>query len=103
MQAVAKNPAFAKKAGVPSSVGRDFVEADKGRKFAEGGNMKDAKMEMRHAAAMKKAGLPKKMVAEEMKEAKEMKKYAKGGGVESRGKTKGKIVKMACGGMKKGR
>ncbi len=58
---------------------------------------KDAKMEMRHAAAMKKAGLPKKMVKEEMKEAKG---YAKGGGIESKGKTKGKMVKMAMGGGK---
>ena len=30
-----------------------------------------------------------------------MKKYAKGGGIESRGKTKGTEVKMACGGSMK--
>lgn len=29
MAAVAHNPAFAKKAGIPTSVGKDFVEADK--------------------------------------------------------------------------
>jgi hypothetical protein len=29
MQAVAKNPKFAKKAGVPQSVGAEFVKADK--------------------------------------------------------------------------
>ena len=29
MAAVANNPAFAKKAGVPQSVGQEFVEADK--------------------------------------------------------------------------
>ena len=40
MAAVAHNPAFAKKAGVPQSVGKDFNEADKGRKFAKGGDMK---------------------------------------------------------------
>ena len=40
MAAVAHNPAFAKKAGVPQSVGKDFNEADKGRKFAQGGDMK---------------------------------------------------------------
>ncbi len=33
MEAVAHNPAFAKKAGVPQSVGKDFAEADKGKKF----------------------------------------------------------------------
>jgi hypothetical protein len=42
MEAVAHNPAFAKKAGVPQSVGQDFSSADKGRKFKEGGEMKDA-------------------------------------------------------------
>ena len=40
MAAVAHNPAFAKKAGVPQSVGKDFNEADKGRKFSKGGEMK---------------------------------------------------------------
>ena len=37
MAAVAKNPKFAKKAGVPQSVGEDFLEADKGKKFRTGG------------------------------------------------------------------
>ena len=93
MRAVAHSPSFAKKVGIPQSVGRKF----EGHK-AEGGDMKmsPAKkaMEMRHAAALKKAGKPK-MAAEEMKEAKG---YAKGGGVESKGKTRGKIVKMMGGG-----
>jgi len=37
MAAVAHSPAFAKKAGVPQSVGQDFNAADKGRKFSKGG------------------------------------------------------------------
>jgi hypothetical protein len=37
MAAVAKNPKFAKKAGVPQSVGEEFLEADKGKKFRRGG------------------------------------------------------------------
>jgi len=37
MAAIAHSPAFAKKVGVPQSVGRDFNEADKGRKFGSGG------------------------------------------------------------------
>lgn len=37
MAAVAKNPAFAKKVGIKSSVGEDFLKADKGRKFGSGG------------------------------------------------------------------
>jgi hypothetical protein len=38
MAAVAHNPAFAKKVGVPQSVGQDFNKADKGRKFRKGGS-----------------------------------------------------------------
>jgi hypothetical protein len=37
MAAVAKNPAFAKKVGMKSSVGEHFLEADKGKKFRSGG------------------------------------------------------------------
>ena len=37
MEAVAHNSAFAKKAGVPQSVGKDFSAADKGKRFAGGG------------------------------------------------------------------
>jgi len=41
MAAVAHNPEFAKKVGVPQSVGKDFNAADKGKKFGRGG-MSDA-------------------------------------------------------------
>jgi hypothetical protein len=44
MAAVANNPSFAKKAGVPQSVGKEFNEADKGRKFSKGGDMKKMNM-----------------------------------------------------------
>jgi hypothetical protein len=40
MAAVASNPKFAKKAGVPSAVGKEFLTADKGKTFKEGGTMK---------------------------------------------------------------
>jgi hypothetical protein len=40
MQAVAHNPAFAKKAGVPQSVGKEFMK--KPKKFARGGLAEDA-------------------------------------------------------------
>jgi len=40
MAAVAKNPSFAKKVGVPRSVGEEFLTADKGKKFRSGGEMK---------------------------------------------------------------
>jgi len=39
MEAVAHSPAFAKKVGIPQSVGKDFSEADKGKKFKKGGDV----------------------------------------------------------------
>ena len=129
MAAVANNPAFAKKAGVPASVGKEFINADKGRKFKEGGDMKESKaMVKKEIGFMKKAGAPKSMIKHEMAEAKGMKKggissslkahasapaskahagMKSGGlaaghkaadGIASKGKTKGKMVKMAYGG-----
>ena len=44
MEAVAHSPSFAKKVGVPQSVGKDFSAADKGRKFSKGGDMKKMNM-----------------------------------------------------------
>jgi hypothetical protein len=35
MEMVAHNPEAAKRVGVPQSVGQDFVQADKGKKFAK--------------------------------------------------------------------
>ena len=114
MRAVAHSPEFAKKAGVPQSVGKDFSNADKGRKFAKGGDMKESKkMVGKEISFMKKAGAPKSMIKHEMAEAKG---YKKGGsigttkmgavktaapsrdGVATKGKTKGAMVKMARGG-----
>jgi len=114
MAAVAKNPAFAKKAGVPASVGQDFLNADKGRKFAKGGDMKESKkMIGQELSFMKKKGAPKSMIKHEMGEMKGMKKMAGGGmtkmgavktaapsrdGVAVKGMTKGKMVTMKRGG-----
>ena len=66
-------------------------------------------MMKKEVAFMKKKGAPKSMIKHEMAEAKAAKKpvkkmmgggmaYAKGGGIESKGKTKGKTVKMMGGG-----
>jgi len=109
MQAVAYNPEFAKKTGIPQKVGKDFVEADKGRKFNRGGDMKESKaMVGKEIAFMKKKGAPKSMIKHEMAEAKGMKKggkaYAAGGytraadGVAKKGKTKATQVRMMGGG-----
>lgn len=72
--------------------------------------MKESKeMMKKEVSFMKKKGAPKSMVKHEEAEAKGMKgggmacggmkKYAKGGGVESHGKTKGTMIRMASGGM----
>jgi hypothetical protein len=111
MEAVAHNPAFAKKAGVPQSVGKDFSAADKGRKFSKGGDMKheDVKMDkkMMQKAVNKHEG--------RLHKGQPMTKLAKGGmapskmgavktaapsrdGIASKGKTKGTMIKMNYGG-----
>lgn len=63
MAAVANNPKFAKKVGIPKKVGEDYIKADKGRKFQEGGKiMKNAmKADMKaKAAAAKEAKMKAK-------------------------------------------
>jgi hypothetical protein len=120
MRAIAHSPKFAKKAGVPQSVGKDFAAADKGKKFNEGGKMAAKKVDL------KKMFKGKESVKEELKEAKAIKsgkitpmQYAKGeksepmkkmkaggktscyktggfvkaaDGVATKGKTKGRLV-----------
>jgi len=109
MAMVANDPAAAKRLGIPQKVGKEFMQADKGRKFNEGGDMKESKAMMKKEVAfMKKKGAPKSMIKHEMTEAKGMKKggkaYSAGGytraadGVAKKGKTKGMQVKMAYGG-----
>ena len=127
MEAVAHNPAFAKKAGVPQSVGKEFLTADKGKTFKRGGEMvtkMDPKM-MAMMAAKKRGmgagkGIPGAMGAAPaapaapagmgmMKKGGNVKKMASGGfvkaadGVASKGKTKAMQVSMSGNkGMKKG-
>jgi hypothetical protein len=91
MAAVAKNPAFAKKTGVPQSVGKEFLTADKGKKFKEGGSMKHS--DMSKDKPMMKAEAEKAVKGHE----KRMHKMAKGGvtradGCITKGHTKGKMV-----------
>ena len=98
MAAIAHNPAFAKKVGIPQSVGKDFNQADKGKKFNKGGTMKhdDIKQDM---------PMMKKVAKQEVKaHEKSMHKMAGGGvtradGCVSKGHTKGKMIKMTSGGM----
>jgi hypothetical protein len=118
MAAIAHNPAFAKKVGIPQSVGKDFDEADKGKKFGSGGvsrsdiqKVNKPKTEHGKSAFFNKGGdtMAKMnagfmaMIAKKKAGAKAempMKKggMAKGGGIESKGKTKGTMIKMNKGG-----
>jgi hypothetical protein len=126
MAAVAHSPAFAKKAGVPQSVGKDFSNADKGKTFKQGGEMatkgvnpfakfeksgkdkekgmkegskKDMAMDKMQMMGMKKGGATKKMASGGMAYAKGGSASARADGVAQKGKTKGKLLNkggMAC-------
>ena len=115
MAMVANDPAKAKQLGIPQSVGAEFVEADKGKKFggsktradlqkvnkpetrqgktelfSKGGQMKESKaMVKKEIGFMKKAGAPKSMIKHEAAEMGAMKKG-------------GKVKKMASGGLAAG-
>ena len=108
MEAIAHSPEFAKKAGVPQSVGKDFAAADKGKKFKEGGTMKKLfggketySEELKEAKAIKSGKISPAQYAKGEESEKKMKKggkcMAKGGvtradGCITKGHTKGKMV-----------
>jgi hypothetical protein len=108
MRAVAHSPSFAKKTGVPMSVGKDFSAADKGRKFSKGGTM--AKSDMKEDMAMDlkqdKSMIQKAVNKHEgrLHKGQPMTKLAKGGytraadGCATKGKTKGTMITMNKGG-----
>ena len=120
MAAVANNPSFAKKVGVPQSVGKEFNQADKSRKFSKGGDTMASKMNPGFMAMMAKKKGATKMAGGgmPMKDGKPAfigdgkGAMKKGGmamgkvktaapskdGVATKGKTKGTMVKMSKGG-----
>jgi hypothetical protein len=114
MRAVAHSPEFAKKAGVPQSVGKEFSNADKSRKFSKGGDMKSENMMMKkEGRGMAKASLAKHASMPASKAHKGLKAGGSVGttkmgavrtaspsrdGLASKGTTKGKMVKMMSGG-----
>ena len=120
MAAVANNPSFAKKVGVPQSVGKDFTTADKGRKFSKGGDTMASKMNPGMMAMMAKKKGATKMAGGgmPMKDGKPAfigdgkGAMKKGGmamgkvktaapsrdGIAEKGKTKGKMIAMKMGG-----
>jgi len=101
MEAVAHNPAFAKKAGVPQNVGQDFSKADKGKTFKQGGNTMASKMNPfakfeKSGKDVEKKGMKEGSKADMAMDKKQMmmkkggKAYAVGGGVKA--SPMGKVV-----------
>jgi hypothetical protein len=87
MAMVAHDPAAAKRLGIPQKVGKEFTEADKGRKFSKGGHTMATQKKVATTPMGKvKTAAPSR------------------DGVVVKGHTKGKQVKMAGStkGMKKG-
>jgi hypothetical protein len=159
MDAAAHNPSFAKAAGVPQNVAKEFSDKSKGLKFGKGsgsradlqkvnkpetrqgkselfnkggttmaskmnpgfkammakksGAKSDAKEDMKMDKSQDKAMIKKAFKQHDKQEHQGgvgtklilkkggMTKMAKGGGVESKGKTKGKNIAMCGGGMAK--
>lgn len=116
---VAHDPAAAKRLGIPQSVGKEFTAADKGRKFARGGEMAMDKADIKQDKAIVKKAF-KMHDKQEHKGSKgtDLSKLKKGGvatsgmgkvktaapsrdGVATKGKTKGKMIAMCGGGMTK--
>ena len=113
MQAVAHSPKFAKKVGVPQSVGKEFTM----KKMSMGG-MAASKMGAVRTAAPSRDGVASKGKTKgtqikmagnsaDLKKGGKVKKYAAGGltaghkaadGIAHKGKTKGMQVRMARGG-----
>ena len=105
MEAVAHNPAFAKKVGVPQSVGQEFSKADKGKKFGSGGradvqSVNKPKTNHGKSALFSEGGTMKKMSSGGITTAK-MGAVKSGGNkkfgehaVQAKGHTKGKQVVM---------
>ena len=106
MAAIANSPSFAKKVGVPQSVGKDFTTADKGRKFSKGGDTMASKMNPGFMAMMAKKKGTSKMAAGGSVKASSMGKVRTAApskdGIAVKGKTKGTQIKMAGSGVPNG-
>jgi hypothetical protein len=100
MALVANDPKDAKRLGIKQSVGEEFMKADKGKKYVKGGMAKHEDVKMDKKVVKKAVGMHDKQMhggkKTDLAGLKKggmcgAKKYAKGGGIEVRGKTKGKI------------
>jgi len=84
MEAVAHSAKFAKKVGIPQKVGKDFAEADKGKKFKSGGlyaNIHAKQERIAHGSGekMRKPGSKGAPTADVFKQSAKTAKMKKGG------------------------
>ena len=86
MEAVAHNPAFAKKVGIPQKVGKDFAKADEGKKFKGGGlyeniNAKRERIAEGSGEKMRRVGSKGAPTAQAFRESAKTAVMKEGGGV----------------------
>jgi hypothetical protein len=88
MEAVAHNPAFAKKVGIPTKVGKEFARADEGKKLKGGGlydniNAKRERIAEGSGEKMRRVGSKGAPTAKAFKESAKTVKKAGGGSMSS--------------------
>jgi hypothetical protein len=109
MEAVAHNPAFAKKVGISQKVGKDFAEADKGKKFKSGGglyaniNAKRERIAEGSGEHMRKVGAKGAPTAEAFRESAKTAKMKEGGVSLAVGRGEKLPTKQGAGLTQKGR
>lgn len=105
MEAIAHNKSFAKKVGIPQSVGEHFSQADKGKKFSEGGRsdiqtVNKKKTDHGKTALFKGGGMASEKIQKEMN--KQLPKGISKSGIMPESKQMG-MLGMKKGGMMMGK
>lgn len=108
MEAVAHNPAFAKKVGIPTKVGKDFAKADEGKKFKGGGlyeniNAKRERISEGSGEKMRRVGSKGAPTAEAFRESAKTAKLKEGGPSLAVGRGEKLPVSQGAGLTEKGR
>ena len=108
MEAVAHSPAFAKKVGIPTKVGKEFAKADEGTKFKEGGlydniNAKRERISEGSGEKMRRVGSKGAPTSEAFRESAKTAKMKDGGPSLAIGRGEKLSVKEGAGLTEKGR
>jgi hypothetical protein len=108
MEAVAHNPAFAKKVGIPTKVGKEFAKADEGKKFKGGGlydniNAKRERIAEGSGEKMRRVGSKGAPTAEAFRESAKTAKLKDGGPSLAVGRGEKLSTKEGAGLTQKGR